>query len=114
MARSQISAQLGREDGWMISHQSPAYPHRNQKAVLILNLQDGVAYTTFLNAFLLGRFKFFLVEVKVTTLTDVLRRAQDFIKVIEICDGDDFVWQNTWTRVREDNDLQSNQRPRTD
>ena len=86
MARSQISAQLGREDGWMISHQSPAYPHRNQKAVLILNLQDGVAYTTFLNGLLLGKFKLFLIKSKVTTLAD----------------------------VGEDNDSQSNKLPRKD
>jgi len=62
---------------------------------LIPNLQNGVAYTTFLNGLLSGIFKFFLVESKVTTLVDVLRRAQDFIEAIEICYEDDFVWQDT-------------------
>ena len=38
----------------------------NREAVLISNLQDGIAYTTFLNGLLLGIFKFFLVESKVT------------------------------------------------
>jgi len=65
----------------------PSISSKKSKAVLIPNLQDGVAYT----AFLRGRFKFFLVESKVTTLADVLRRGQDFVQAIEICDGDDFV-----------------------
>jgi len=68
----------------------------------------------FLNGLLPGIFKFFLVESKVTTLADVLRRAQDFTQVIEICVGDDFVWQDAWKRVGDDGDLQSNKRPRKD
>jgi len=62
------------------------------EVVLILNLQDRIAYTAFVNGLLPGRFKFFLFESKVTTSADVLRRAQDFIQAIEICGGDDFVW----------------------
>jgi len=58
-----------------------------------------------------GRFKFSLVESKVTTLADSLRRAQDFIQAIEICIGDDFVWQDAWKRVGEDNDLKLNECP---
>jgi len=52
----------------------------NREAILISDLQDGVAYAAFLNGLLPGRFKFFLVENKVTTLADALRRAQDFIQ----------------------------------
>jgi len=33
----------------------------NGEVVLILDLQDGVAYAAFLNGLLLGRFKFYLV-----------------------------------------------------
>jgi len=47
----------------------------NLEAILILDLQDGVAYAAFLNGLLSGRFKFFLVKGKVTTLADALRRA---------------------------------------
>ena len=77
----------------------------HREAILIPNLQDGVACAAFLNGLLPGRFKFSLLESKVTTLADVLRRAQDFIQAIEICIEDDFVWQDAWKRVREDNDL---------
>jgi len=77
----------------------------NQEAILILDLQDGVAYSAFLNGLHLRRFMFSLVESKITILADALRRAQDFIQAIEICVGDDFVWQDAWKRVREDNDL---------
>jgi len=52
-----------------------------------------------------GRFKFSLIESKVTTLRDVWRRAKDFIQAIEICIGDDFVWQNVLKRVVEDDNL---------
>jgi len=67
-------------------------------------LQDGVAYTAFFNGLLLGRFKFSFVENKVTTLANALRRAQYFIRVIEMCNRDDFfgkilgkVWERTMT-----------------
>jgi len=49
-------------------------------------LQNGVAYTTFLNGLLPGKFKLFLIKSKVTTLAD----------------------------VEEDNDSQSNKLPRKD
>jgi len=48
-----------------------------REAILIPELQDGVAYAAFLNGLLLGRFKFSLVKSKV--LAHALRRAQDFI-----------------------------------
>ena len=80
----------------------------NREAVLILDLQNGVSCTAFLNGFLSGKFKFSFVESKITALADVLRRDQDFIQVIEISDWDDFVWQDTWKGVVEDNDSQSN------
>jgi len=51
----------------------------NHEAVLIPDLQDGVAYTAFLNGLLPGKFKFSLAESKVTTLAEALRRAQSFI-----------------------------------
>ena len=47
----------------------------NQEAILTPDLQDRVAYAAFLNGLLPGRFKFSLVESKVTNLADVLRRA---------------------------------------
>jgi len=37
----------------------------NREAVLISDLQDGVAYAAFLNGLLQGRFKFSLIESKV-------------------------------------------------
>jgi len=86
----------------------------NREAILISDLQDDVAYAAFLNGLLLGRFKFSLVESKVTTLVDTLRRVQDFIQAIKICIRDDFVWQDAWKRVGEDKDLQSNKQPRKD
>jgi len=58
----------------------------NREAVLILDLQNGVSCTAFLNGFLSGKFKFSFVESKITALADVLRRDQDFIQVIEISD----------------------------
>jgi len=61
-----------------------------------------------------GRFKFSFIESKVTILADALRRAQDFIQAIEICIGDDFVWQDAWRTVGKDNDLKSNKHPRKD
>jgi len=63
----------------------------NREAVLIPNLQDGVAYIAFLNGLLPEILKFFLAKSKVTTLADVLRRTQDFIQAIEISDGNDIV-----------------------
>ena len=57
----------------------------NHEAVLIPNLQDGVAYAAFLNGLLPGRFKFSLAESKVTTLVEALGRAQSFIQATEIC-----------------------------
>ena len=67
----------------------------NQEVVLIPGIQDGVAYAAFLNELLSRRFNFSLVEGKVITLVDALRKTQDFIQAIEICDGDDFLWQDT-------------------
>jgi len=73
----------------------------NREAILIPDLQDGVAYVAFLNGLLLRRFKFFLVQSKVTTLANALRRAQDFIQAIKICV---VVWQDAWKKGVEDND----------
>jgi len=86
----------------------------NREVVLILDLQDGVAYAAFLGGLLSGRFTFSLVESKVITLVDALKRAQGFIQAIEICDGDDSMWQDTSKRVGVNNDSQSNKRPRKD
>jgi len=57
----------------------------HQEAMLIPNLEDGVAYTSFLNGLKSGRFKFSLAEQKETTLAEVLRKAADFIQATEIC-----------------------------
>jgi len=59
-----------------------------------------------------GDSSFSLIESKVTTLADALRKAQNFIQAIEISIRDDFVWQDAWKRVGEYNDLQSNKPPR--
>jgi len=61
----------------------------NHEAVLIPNLQDGVAYAAFLNGLLPGRFKFSLAESKVTTLVEALERAQSFIQATGICARDE-------------------------
>jgi len=57
----------------------------HQEAVLILELEDGVMYTSFLNGPKGGRFKFFLAEQKETTLGEALRKATDSIRAKEIC-----------------------------
>jgi len=59
----------------------------NPKVVLIMVLQDVVAYMTFLNGLLPGRFKFSPVESKMTTLAEALRRTQDFTGYGDICWG---------------------------
>ena len=53
--------------------------------MLIPDLEDGVAYTSFLNDLKSGRFKLSLVEQKETTLAAALRKAADFIWATEIC-----------------------------
>jgi len=73
----------------------------NHEAILILDLQDGTSYIAFLNGLVLGKFKVFLVESKVTTLVDTLRRAQDFIQSTKIQIRDDFIHQQTRKRVGE-------------
>jgi len=47
----------------------------NREAILIPDLQDGVAYMTFLNGLLPRRLKFSLTESKVMILAEALRRA---------------------------------------
>jgi len=82
----------------------------NHKAVLIPNLQDGVAYAAFLNGLLPGRFKFLLAESKVTTLVEALGRAQSFIKATEICAEEGSSRQDNKKRVVEDRNVQSDKR----
>ena len=55
-----------------------------RRLVLILGLEDGVAYTSFLNGFKSGHFKFSLAEQKEMTLIDALKKAADFIRASEI------------------------------
>jgi len=83
----------------------------NHEAVLIPNLQDGVAYAAFLNGLLPGRFKFSLAETKVTTLVEALGRAQSFIQATEICVGEETPRQDSKKRVVEDRNVQSDKRP---
>ena len=52
--------------------------------MLIQDLEDGVAYTSFLKGLTSGRFKFSLAEQKETTLAEALRKAADFIRTTEI------------------------------
>jgi len=58
--------------------------HFHHEAVLILDLEDGVAYTSFLNGLKSRRFKFSLAEEKETTLGEALRKAADFVRATEI------------------------------
>ena len=58
--------------------------HFHQEAVLILDMEDGVEYTSFLNSLKNGHFKFSLAEQKETTLAEALRKVTDFIRAIEI------------------------------
>ena len=46
-----------------------------------------MAYAAILNGLLPDRFKFSLLESKVATLADALRRAQDFTQATEKCVG---------------------------
>jgi len=57
----------------------------HQEAVLILGLEHGVTYTSFLNGLKSGHFKFSLAEQKEATLAKVLGKAADFIRAMEIC-----------------------------
>ena len=59
----------------------------HQAAVSILDLEDRVTYTSFLNGLKSGRFKFSLAEQKETTLVKALRKAAYFIRTTEICAG---------------------------
>jgi len=83
----------------------------NHEAVLIPNLQDGVACAAFLNGLLLGRFKFSLAESKVTTLVEGLGMAQSFIQAIEICTGEESPRQDNKKTVVEDRNVQLDKRP---
>ena len=51
---------------------------------MILDLEDGVAYTSFLNSLKSGRFKFSLAEHKEITLAETVRKVVDFICPIKI------------------------------
>ena len=53
--------------------------------MLIPDLEDEVAYTSFFNGLKSERFKFSLTQQKETTLVKALRRAVNFIWVTEIC-----------------------------
>ena len=50
-----------------------------------MDLEDGVAYTSFLNGLKSGQIKFSLTEQKETTLAEALRKVADFIRATEIC-----------------------------
>ena len=57
----------------------------HQEVVLISDLEDGVAYTSFLNGLKSGHFKFSLAEQKEIMLAETLRKVVEFIRAIEIC-----------------------------
>jgi len=84
----------------------------NHEAVLIPDLQDGVAYAAFLNGLLLGRFKFSLVESKVTTLVEALGRAQRFTQATEICAGNEPSRQENKKRAVKDRNAQLDKCPK--
>jgi len=50
-----------------------------------LHLEDGVAYTSFLNDLKSGWFKFSLAEQKETTHAEALRKVAGFIRSTRIC-----------------------------
>jgi len=52
---------------------------------LIPDLEDGVAYTSFLNRLKNRRLKFSLAEQKETSLAKSLRKTANFIRATEIC-----------------------------
>ena len=52
---------------------------------MIPDLEDRVAYTSFLNGLKSGCFKFSLAKQNETTLAEALRKAVDFICVAEVC-----------------------------
>ena len=52
---------------------------------MISDLEDGVAYTSFLNSLKSGRFKFSLTKQKETALAKALRKVVDFIHATKIC-----------------------------
>ena len=82
----------------------------NHEAILIPDLQDGVAYAAFLNGLLPGRFKFSLAESRVTTLVEAMGRAQSFIQATEICAGEEPSRQDSKKRVIEDRGAQPDKR----
>jgi len=57
----------------------------HQEAVLTPDLEDGVAYTSFLNGLKSGHSKFSFAKQKETTLAKALRKAVYFIRATEIC-----------------------------
>ena len=67
--------------------------------VLIPDLEDGMAYTSFLNGLKSGRFKLSLAEQKDTTLVEALRKAADFIGATEICADNSNTPKKAWTLV---------------
>lgn len=58
--------------------------HFHQEATLIPDLEDGVAYASFLNQLKSEQFKFSLTEMKEATIAEALRKVADFICAIEI------------------------------
>ena len=76
--------------------------------MLIPDLEDGVAYTSFLNGPKRRHFKFSLAEQKETTLAEALRKAADFIRAIEICVGNSDASKNA--RIPGDKNLNRSDR----
>ena len=56
----------------------------HRQAVLNSDIEDGVAYTSFLNDLTSGQLKFSLAKQKETTLVEALKRVMDFIRATEI------------------------------
>ena len=57
----------------------------HQETVLICDLEDGVAYTSFLNELKSDRLKFSLATQKETSLAKALRKVAEFIRANTIC-----------------------------
>ena len=52
---------------------------------MILDLEGGVAYTSFLKGLKIRQFKFSLAEQKEIALVEDLRKATGSIRIVEVC-----------------------------
>jgi len=56
----------------------------HQKSILVPDLEDGAAYTTFLKSLKNRQFKFSFLEEKKTSLAEAPQKVGDFIRATKI------------------------------